>query len=74
MEEFKSSRPMPVQRNTNQPGSFQLEVDWDKATANLDYIFIPGRPPHKRKRRNKWTDIPPDQQKKLLFVKEAVIN
>ena len=38
-------------------GGVQLEVDWEKATANYDYIFIPGRKPIQRRHRNIWTDM-----------------
>lgn len=32
------------------------EFEWDKATANREYIFIPNQPPHKRRHKNRWTD------------------
>ena len=32
------------------------EFEWDKATANDNYIFVPNQAPFKRKRKNKWTD------------------
>jgi hypothetical protein len=35
----------------------ELEVNWDRATANEDYIFIPGRKPVFRKHRNIFTDM-----------------
>ena len=36
--------------------SLLLENDWDKATSDRDFIYIPNQPPRKRKHKNRWTD------------------
>jgi hypothetical protein len=38
-------------------GGVELEVNWDRASANEDYIFIPGRKPVYRKHKNVFTDM-----------------
>lgn len=38
-------------------GGVELEVNWDRASANEDYIFIPGRKPVYRKHKNVFSDM-----------------
>jgi hypothetical protein len=42
---------------TVEEGGVELEVNWDRAVANEDYIFIPGRKPVFRKHKNVFTDM-----------------
>lgn len=32
------------------------EYDWEKATSNQDFIFVPGQQPRRRKHKNSWSD------------------
>lgn len=45
-----------ISQNASTSDHIQLEKDWDRATADYDYIMIPGKPPVRRRHRNKWTD------------------
>lgn len=42
---------------TVEEGGVELEVNWDRASANEEFIFIPGRKPVLRKHRNVFTDM-----------------
>ncbi len=41
--------------DSNNP-NLLVEHEWDKATANREFIFIPGQPPRRRKHKNVWSD------------------
>jgi hypothetical protein len=54
----------------------QLEKDWDKATANYEYIFIPNKPPVRRRHKNKWTDADEEEivrQSKSQIFKNVLV-
>lgn len=56
----------------------QMEKDWDRATANYDYIMIPNKPPIRRKHRNVWTDADESeiakQRKFTLYLPRLVLS
>lgn len=45
-----------ISQNASTSDHIQLEKDWDRATATYEFIMIPGKPPVRRRHRNKWTD------------------
>ena len=45
-----------VPQKQGMQADIEMERDWNKATANRDYVLFPNRPPYKRKGRNRWTD------------------
>lgn len=47
----------------------QLEKDWDRATATYEFIIIPGKPPVRRRHKNKWTDVDPAELAKSKLLK-----
>jgi len=56
---------------TVEEGGVELEVNWDRASANEDYIFIPGRKPVFRKHRNVFSDMDEaefEKQSKSCFI------
>jgi hypothetical protein len=52
-DNFKQMDRIP----TVEEGGVELEVNWDRAVANEEYIFIPGRKPVYRKHKNIFSDM-----------------
>jgi len=47
------------QRKTGEDGknpNILFEHDWEHATANRDFIFVPNQPARRRKHKNTWSD------------------
>lgn len=60
--ERDSKHPVDSMKQTDriltvEEGGVELEVNWDRAVANEEYIFIPGRKPVFRKHKNIFSDM-----------------